>query len=60
MISPSMEPIENHLLGMLPAADQARTFPLLEPVTLTQGDVLCQSGDCFEYVYFPTDSIYCP
>jgi len=60
MISPSMEPIENHLLGMLPAEDQARTFPLLEPVTLTQGDVLCQSGDCFEYVYFPTDSIYCP
>jgi CRP-like cAMP-binding protein len=42
---------------MLPAEDQARTFPLLEPVTLTQGDVLCESGDCFEYVYFPTDSI---
>ncbi len=57
MISPSMEPIENHLLGMLPAEDQARTFPLLEPVTLAQGDVLCESGDCFEYVYFPTDSI---
>jgi len=57
MISPSMEPIENHLLGMLPAADQARVFPMLEPVTLTRDDVLCQSGDCFEYVYFPTDLV---
>jgi len=57
MISPSIEPIENHLLNMLPAEDQARMFPLLEPVTLTQGDVLCESGDCFESVYFPTDSI---
>lgn len=60
MMSPSIEPIENHLLGMLPAEDQARMFPLLEPVTLTQGDVLCESGDCFEYVYFPTDSIVSP
>jgi CRP-like cAMP-binding protein len=57
MISPSIDPIENHLLGMLPAEDQARVFPLLEPVTLTLGQVLCESGDCFGYVYFPTDSI---
>ena len=56
-MSTSIEPIENHLLGMLPAADQARVFPMLEPVTLTQGEVLCESGDCFGYVYFPTDSI---
>ena len=56
-MSTSIEPIENHLLGMLPAEDQARVFPLLEPVTLTQGEVLCESGDCFGYVYFPTDSI---
>jgi CRP-like cAMP-binding protein len=57
MVSPSIEPTENHLLNMLPAADQARVFPLLEPVTLTWDDVLCQSGDCFEYVYFPTDLV---
>ncbi|MFO8003692.1 Crp/Fnr family transcriptional regulator [Thioalkalivibrio sp.] len=42
---------------MLPAEDQARVFPLLEPVTLTRDDVLCESGDSFGHVYFPTDSI---
>ena len=57
MMSPSIEPIENRLLGMLPAEDQARVFPLLEPVTLTPGDVLCESGDSGSYVYFPTNSI---
>jgi CRP-like cAMP-binding protein len=56
-MSRSIDPIENHLLGMLPVEDQARMFPLLEPVTLTLGQVLCESGDCFDYVYFPTDSI---
>lgn len=56
-MSRSIEPSENQLLGMLPAEDQARVFPLLEPVTLTLGDVLCESGDSFGHVYFPTDSI---
>jgi len=56
-MSTSIEPIENRLLGMLPAEDQARVFPLLEPVTLTPGDVLCESGDSGSYVYFPTNSI---
>jgi CRP-like cAMP-binding protein len=55
--SRSIDPGENHLLGMLPAEDQARVFPLLEPVTLTLGQVLCESGDSGGYVYFPTDSI---
>jgi CRP-like cAMP-binding protein len=57
LMSRSIEPIENHLLGMLPAQAQARVFPLLEPVTLTLGEVLCESGDSSSYVYFPTDSI---
>jgi CRP-like cAMP-binding protein len=57
MMLPSIAPSANHLLGMLPAEDQARVFPLLEPVTLTQGEVLCESGDCFGSVYFPTDAI---
>ena len=56
-MSRSIEPIENHLLGMLPAEDQARLFPLLEPVALMLGDVLCESGDSGDYVIFPTDSI---
>jgi CRP-like cAMP-binding protein len=56
-MSRSIEPVENHLLGMLPAEVQARAFPLLEPVTLTLGEVLCESGDSSSYVYFPTDSI---
>jgi CRP-like cAMP-binding protein len=56
-MSRSIEPIENHLLGMLPADDQARVFPLLEPVTLTRGEVLCEPGASSRYVHFPTDSI---
>ena len=57
VMSRSIEPIKNHLLGMLSAEAQARVFPLLEPVTLTLGEVLCESGDSSSYVYFPTDSI---
>ena len=53
----SIEPIENHLLAMLPAEDQARLFPLLEPVTLMLGEVLCETNDSGGYVHFPTDSI---
>ncbi len=56
-MSQPIEPNENHLLGMLPAEDQARVFPLLEPVKLMLGEVLCESGDSGGYVYFPTDSI---
>ena len=56
-MSKSIEPIENHILGVLPAEAQARLFPLLEPVTLMLGQVLCESGDSGGYVYFPTDSI---
>ncbi len=56
-MSQTIKPNDNHLLGMLPEADQARVFPLLELVTLTLGDVLCESGDSGGYVYFPTDSI---
>ena len=57
LMSQTIKPNDNHLLGMLPEADQARVFPLLELVTLTLGDVLCESGDSGGYVYFPTDSI---
>jgi len=57
LTSQSIEPIENHILGVLPAEAQARLFPLLEPVTLMLGQVLCESGDSGGYVYFPTNSI---
>jgi hypothetical protein len=33
-LSRSIEPSEIHLLGMLPAEDQVRVFPLREPITL--------------------------
>jgi CRP-like cAMP-binding protein len=56
-MSQSIDPTENHLLGVLPAEDQARLFPLLEPVPLMLGQVLCESGDSGGYVYFPTNSI---
>jgi CRP-like cAMP-binding protein len=55
--SRSINPSENHLLGMLPAEDQARVFPLLEPVTLTLGEVLCEPSVSSRYIHFPTDSI---
>jgi CRP-like cAMP-binding protein len=57
MRPPSIDPIENHLLAMLPAEERARLFPLLEPVALMLGEVLCESNDSGGYVHFPTDSI---
>ena len=56
-MSQSIDPGENHILGMIASEDRARVFALLEPVTLTLGEVLCESGDRPNYVYFPVDSI---
>jgi CRP-like cAMP-binding protein len=50
-------PQQNHLFRALPAEARERVFPHLELVELTQGDVLYESGDILEHVYFPTNSI---
>lgn len=51
------KPTQNHLLAALPTEVQDRLFPNLEPVPLTLGKVLYESGDALHHVYFPTDSI---
>lgn len=52
-----VEPQQNHLLAALPIEVQDRLFPHIEPVTLSLGKVLYESGDALRHVYFPTDSI---
>jgi CRP-like cAMP-binding protein len=50
-------PIPNALLAALPRAEYRRMAPLLEPVTLTFGDVLHEQGEPVAHVYFPSDSL---
>ena len=53
----SPDPRANQLLAALPEAEWQRWQPHLEPVTLTLGQVLYESGDTLGYVYFPTTAI---
>lgn len=50
-------PAQNLLLLALPDAEWARWLPDLEPVELTLGQVLCESGSAPAYAYFPTTAI---
>ena len=50
-------PRQNRLLAALPEDVKLRLYPHLEPVSLTLGKVLYESGDELRHVYFPTDSI---
>jgi CRP-like cAMP-binding protein len=47
----------NHLLGALPDSDFERLKPNLKPVSLSLGEVLCESGIVLQQVYFPVISI---
>jgi CRP-like cAMP-binding protein len=47
----------NLLLAALPPEELARMLPLLDPVQVEVGDVLCESGDPITYVYFPHDCL---
>lgn len=47
----------NHLLAALPADEFARLKPDLESVSLKLGEVLYESGEQLEYIYFPTTAI---
>src|SRR5580765_7998115 len=50
-------PRQNHLLAALPDAESERLYPHLELLPLPLGEVLYESGDQLQHVYFPTDSI---
>ena len=51
------DPIQNHLLAALLAAESERLAPHLELVPMLLGDVLHESGGKLSHVYFPTTSI---
>jgi CRP-like cAMP-binding protein len=48
---------ENHLLAVLPAADQRRLLAHREPVELSLSDTLSEPGERTQYVLFPIDSV---
>ena len=50
-------PLDNHLLGVLPASICERLFPHLEPTPLPLGMALYESGGQLNHVYFPTSAI---
>jgi len=47
----------NQLLGAIPADEARRWAAHLEPVRLSAGQVLCESGDSPAYVHFPTTAV---
>jgi CRP-like cAMP-binding protein len=51
------DPRDNRLLGALSAEDFARISPRLEPISLSLGSVVYESGVQLGYVYFPTTAI---
>ena len=51
------DPLSNHLLAGLPETEFTRIKPKLETISLGLGQVLHESGDKMEYVYFPTTAI---
>jgi CRP-like cAMP-binding protein len=56
-MSPRQSPLENHLLGALPAADYEHLQAHLELMPLPLGSAIYESGDAQGYVLFPTNSI---
>lgn len=51
------EMLTNKILTTLPDGEFARLVPLLEPVSLSAGDRLAESGENVRFVYFPENSI---
>jgi CRP-like cAMP-binding protein len=50
-------PYQNHLLAALPLPESERLYAYLELVPLRLGEILYESGDQLQHVYFPTRSI---
>ncbi|MEB0139062.1 MULTISPECIES: Crp/Fnr family transcriptional regulator [unclassified Undibacterium] len=51
------DPNQNHLLAALLEAEYDRLSPHLELIALLVGDVLYESGEKLQHVYFPTTAI---
>lgn len=47
----------NRLLAALPPTQLQRLLPLLEPVDLPLGHVLCESGSTMSHAYFPATGL---
>jgi CRP-like cAMP-binding protein len=52
-----MDPLENHLLAALSPHEFARLLPRMQTVSLSLGQIIYESGEQMEYVYFPTTAI---
>ncbi|MDP9082236.1 MAG: Crp/Fnr family transcriptional regulator [Pseudomonadota bacterium] len=52
-----MRSTDNHLIELLPRKDRRHMRAICETVDLVLSEVLCESGSCTAYVYFPVDSI---
>ena len=50
-------PHQNHLLDALPTNEYERLNPYLERIPMALGEVLYESGDMLNYLYFPTTCI---
>ncbi|MGM0768298.1 MAG: Crp/Fnr family transcriptional regulator [Pseudomonadota bacterium] len=50
-------PEQNHLLAALPACARERIIPRLKRVELALGDVIYESGQPIDFVYFPANCI---
>jgi len=48
---------QNHLLAGVSDEELARLLPNLQPISLPLGEVLYESGEKMDYVYFPTTAI---
>ncbi|MFL9909784.1 Crp/Fnr family transcriptional regulator [Paraburkholderia sp. RL17-337-BIB-A] len=51
------QPKDNHLLSVLPKAEWERIAPHLVELDMPLGEVVYESGDRLDYVYFPTTAI---
>lgn len=51
------DPRANHLLAALPEEEFDRLLPELKPVSLALGEVIYESGELLDHVYFPTTAI---
>lgn len=53
----SDNPIENRLLAALPREEYQSLVPYLERVSFDLGEVIYESGETLDHIYFPTTSI---
>jgi CRP-like cAMP-binding protein len=51
------DPVENRLLAALPKEEYERLGPHLEQVSFELGEVIYESGERLDHVYFPTTAI---